>query len=199
MAKLSDTQKEELKLLSIEVDENNKKRYTQQQLADKYGISKGMVNRYIQPKVNKVNKIIDEEVSIHRDYKKLQEEKSKHLTKSEQIEVNKQIESKLYAEQLVNSVVLSSLLANQQILEDGYVEDKINVGDRVQKFEKRKINTSDTLNIINGTDKASITLGVNQRHANSQINVNTQNNMQQNTVLNKEIVTQTLENFENEY
>jgi len=198
MAKLTDTQKEELKLLSIEVDENNKKKYTQQQLADKFGISKGMVNRYIQPKVNKVNKIIDDEVSIHRDYKKLQEEKSKHLTKSEQIEVNKQVESKLYAERLINSVVINSLAANNNILEEGYVEDKINVGDGMQKFEKRKINTSDTLNILNGTDKASITLGVNQRHANSQIQVNN-SNTQQSLELNQEIVSNTLKNFEDEY
>lgn len=180
MAKLTDIQKEELKLLSIEVDENNKKVYTQQQLADKFGISKGMVNRYIQPKVNKVNKLIDDEVSIHRDYKKLQEEKSKHLTKSEQILVNKQIESKLYQENLINSVIVDSLLANREILKDGYVEDKINVGDGVQKFEKRKINTSDTLNIINGTDKASVTLGVNERFSQSQTQINNTNANQTN-------------------
>lgn len=163
MAKLTDIQKDELRLMSLEVDENNKKKYTQQFLADKFGISKGMVNRYIKEKVNKVNKIIDEEVSIHRDFRELQNVKSKHLNKSEQIEVNKQIQDRLYQENLINSVIINSLMVNNAILKDGHVEEKLNTGDGVQKFDKRKLNTSDTLNIINGTDKASITLGVNKR------------------------------------
>ena len=110
------------------------------------------------------------------------------MTKSEQIEVNKQIESKLYAENLVNSVVIGSLLANQQILKDGYVEDKINIGDGMQKFEQRKINTSDTLNIINGTDKASITLGVNERFSSSQTLINNTNANQQVNDIKIEII-----------
>jgi transcriptional regulator with XRE-family HTH domain len=38
----------------------------------------------------------------------------------------------------------------------------------------------DLKDIIDGVDKASITLGVNQRHSTSQVNVNTQTNVQNN-------------------
>jgi len=108
-------------------------------------------------------------------------------------------DEKLRRSNLVFGGVEKALKKMTEIVESGYVEDKINVGDGMQKFEQRKLNTTDMKNALDGYDKASITLGVNQRHANSQINVNTQNNMQQNTELNREIVSQTLENFENEY
>lgn len=85
------------------------------------------------------------------------------------------------------------------IIDDGKVEDKINVGDGMQKFEDRKLNTSDIKNLSDAVDKASLTLGVNKRHSNQDINVNTQNNNLTSIELNKEIVSQTLENFENEY
>ncbi len=177
MAKLSDRQKEELQLLSIELDDDGKKKYTQQNLADKFGISKGMVNRYIKEKVNKVNKIISDEVRVIGEFENIQKEKSKHLTKSEQIEVNKQIKSKLYYQGRVFNTIETALNLFDDILEDGHVEDKINIGDGMQKFEKRKLNTSDGLNIITGVDKASITLGVNERHSKG-VEVNNTNAMQ---------------------
>ena len=86
------------------------------------------------------------------------------------------------------------------IIEHGLVEEKINIGDGMQKFEERKINTSDVKNALDGYDKASLTLGVNQRHSNQQINVNTQNNNSlQHTELNKQIVEDTLQAFDDEY
>jgi len=177
LAKLTDRQKEELQLLSIELDDNGKRKYTQQELADKFGISKGMVNRYIKEKVNKVNKIVNKEVELIGDFEKLQEEKSKHLTKSEQIEVNKQIQSKLYYQGRIFSQIEKALNINDKILDDGFVEEKINVGDGMQKFDKRSLNTNDTLNVLKGADQASLTLGINQRHS-STANVAIQNNQQ---------------------
>jgi len=77
--------------------------------------------------------------------------------------------------------------------------EKINVGDGVQNFEEVGLGTSDYKNAQETIDKASITLGVNQRHANQQINVSTQNNMNQVTEVTKENVKETLIEFENEY
>ena len=42
------------------------------------------------------------------------------------------------------------------------------------------LTSTDYRNCIEAVDKASVTLGVNERFSNSQINVNTQNNLQQN-------------------
>lgn len=179
MAKITDRQKEELQLLSIELNDKGKKKYTQQTLADKFGISKGMVNRYIKEKVNKVNKIVADEVRIIGEFENIQKEKSKHLTKSEQIEVNKQIKSKLHYQGRIFTTVENALNVFDTIIEEGHIEEKINIGDGVQQFEKRKLNTSDVLNIITGSDKAAITLEVAPRHSQSQVQVNTQNNLQQ--------------------
>lgn len=62
-----------------------------------------------------------------------------------------------------------------QMIEKNSVVDKINVGDGVQNFEPRELNTSDFKNLIDTIDKASITLGINPRHSNSQININNDN------------------------
>lgn len=43
-----------------------------------------------------------------------------------------------------------------------------------------ELDTSDLKNLSDTIDKASLTLGVNQRHSNQQINVNTQNNLNTN-------------------
>ena len=68
-----------------------------------------------------------------------------------------------------------------KMIEKNQVIDKISVGDGVQNFEPRELNTADLKNLSDTIDKASVTLGVNQRHSNSQVNVNTQNNIENNT------------------
>jgi len=61
------------------------------------------------------------------------------------------------------------------------------------------LSPNDLKSLDEGIEVNAKSLEIAPRHANSQINVNTQNNMQQNTELNKEIVSQTLEAFNNEY
>ena len=53
------------------------------------------------------------------------------------------------------------------------------MGDGVQSFEPRELNTADLKNLSDTIDKASVTLNVNPRHSTQQINVNTQNNQVQ--------------------
>ena len=57
----------------------------------------------------------------------------------------------------------------------------------------------DMKHIVDAIDKASITLGVNQRHSNSQVNISNTNASQTNVELNKDIVLQTLKSFDDEY
>ena len=80
----------------------------------------------------------------------------------------------------VNKATEKIIKKATDIIDSGKVTDKLNIGDGVQQFEPRKLNTTDVKNLADAIDKASITLGINQRHSNSQINVNTQNNIQQN-------------------
>lgn len=60
-------------------------------------------------------------------------------------------------------------------------------------------NPKDLKDLIDGVDKASITLGVNQRHSNSQVNIQNTNATQNNIEINKEIVLKTLQSFDDEY
>lgn len=58
---------------------------------------------------------------------------------------------------------------------------------------------SDLKALSDTVDKTSITLGVNQRHANQNINMNTQNNVGELSEISKNKVIEVLEDFESEY
>lgn len=57
----------------------------------------------------------------------------------------------------------------------------------------------DIKDLVDANDKLSITLGVNQRHSNSQVNIQNTNATQNNIEVNKEIVLKTLQSFDDEY
>lgn len=67
-----------------------------------------------------------------------------------------------------------------RMIEKNQTIDKLRVGDGVQNFEPRELNTADLKNLSDTIDKASITLGVNQRHSNSQVNIQNTNATQLN-------------------
>lgn len=70
------------------------------------------------------------------------------------------------------------------IIDKNQTVEKLSCGDGVQNFEPRELNTTDLKNLAETIDKASITLGVNQRHSNQQINIANSNNLQNNISLN---------------
>ena len=91
-------------------------------------------------------------------------------------------DNRIRRKNLVYGGVEKAVKKMNDIIAKGYVEEKINVGDGMQKFEDRALNTTDLKNAIDGYDKASITLGINQRHSNQNISLNTQNNIQNNNL-----------------
>ena len=58
------------------------------------------------------------------------------------------------------------------ILKRGSVEEKISIGDGIQRFEDRSLNADDALKMANAVDKLSVTTNVNDRHATSKVEVN---------------------------
>lgn len=66
---------------------------------------------------------------------------------------------------------------------DKSVSQKIKDEEGKETEEEILLDSKSAKEYIEAVDKASITLGVSQRHANSQVVVNNQNNMQQNTNL----------------
>jgi hypothetical protein len=80
--------------------------------------------------------------------------------------------------------------ASQMISSNKTIE-KVNVGDGMQSFQERELNSADLKNLADTVDKASVTLGVNQRHASSQVTVNN-TNAQQNNDNNSNLITEAL-------
>lgn len=114
MAKITNKQKEALCSDAIEVNKDGKKKYTQQNLAEKYGISKGMINRYVKQKVNISKQIVERESLLIGELYKIEEDKSKFLSKQEVIEVNKQVSDRVKSLQYYQS----SARENQELSND---------------------------------------------------------------------------------
>lgn len=66
------------------------------------------------------------------------------------------------------------------MIKENKTTDKISVGAGIQQIEPRELDSSDLKNLADTIDKASITLGVNQRHSNSQVNIQNTNAVQAN-------------------
>jgi len=166
---------------------------SQNWLAKEYQCSPATVNKLCKGVIPKYKDKVNAVVAINSDLSRESEYQSECFTK----EVNELTRKA----NLVYGVVEKAIQMNHDLLKNNKVVDRIGLGEGVQAFRERKLNTADIKNIIESTDKASVTLGVNQRHANQNINVNTQTNMQnnQNIALNKKVVTEALLEFDNEY
>lgn len=69
------------------------------------------------------------------------------------------------------------------MIKENKTTDKISVGAGIQQIEPRELDSSDLKNLADTIDKASLTLGVNQRHSNSQVNIQNTNATQVNNNL----------------
>jgi len=83
------------------------------------------------------------------------------------------------------------LQVTQELVYSNKTVERVNVGDGMQSFQERELNATDLKNIADTIDKTSVTLGVNQRHANSQVTVNN-TNAQQNNDSNSTLITEAL-------
>lgn len=145
---------------------------SQNELARLYEVSPATINKICkgikQKYVDKVNTI----VSIKSELS----EESEYLVNAFDKEVNRQ----LMLKQIVFNASEKLLIKATKMIEENKTVDKINVGAGVQQIEPRNLDSSDLKNLADTIDKASITLGVNQRHANSQVNINNTNATQNN-------------------
>lgn len=193
MAKLTDRQKINL------IAKWKTGQYTKVQLAKAYKVSESYVRKTIGEIPAENADIVEASIIL---------EKAKKCDKSaiEVTAINQAVEYRLKREYSddnkrvrVYDTSFEILDTINGILKKGTVTEKINKGDGVQDFEPRDINADDALKMANAVDKISQTTNVNSNRAVNEVTVNTQNNVQQTTELNKELVTNTLEAFEDEY
>ena len=153
---------------------------SQNELSRKYECSPATINRIckgIKPKYkDKVNTV----VSIKSDLYNESEYQSECF--------DKEVNDKLRRSGLVFNATEKLLKKAAQMIDKNSVVDKINVGDGVQNFEPRELNTSDFKNLIDTIDKASITLGINPRHANTNIKVDNNNTQENNMPMQINII-----------
>jgi DNA-binding XRE family transcriptional regulator len=132
---------------------------SQNQLSKDYDCSPATINKICKGVTPKYKDKLNTVVSIKSELAHESEYQSECF--------DKEVNTQLRRASLVFGSVEKAVKKMNDIIESGYVEDKINVGDGMQKFEQRQLNTADVKNALDGYDKASITLGVNQRHANN--------------------------------
>lgn len=167
MAKLTDDLKDKI-LSDFHIGK------TQNWLATNYNLSPATINKLCKGLTPKYKEKVNTVISIKSDLSKESEYQAFTFDK----EVNEQLRLK----QLVFKASEKIIKKATEIIDNGTVDEKVGVGDGVQQFEPRKINPADVKNLADAVDKASITLGINQRHANSQVTVNNQNNIQNNNI-----------------
>lgn len=165
MAKLSDQDKKNL------IADWKTGRYSQRDLVEKYGVSKGTVGNLTKGIEQKNGHIVDAQITILTAKAILPPEEMGAIMLTAQEEI--------YNQNLITNATQLNLVRIAEHISANKKLEKINVGDGVQHFEEVGLGSGDYLNIQNAIDKASLTLGVNQRHA-PKIEVK-QDNTKQNT------------------
>lgn len=175
MARLTEERREDIKNALLLGD-------SQYKVSQDFEVSSATVNKIYksipQEELDKVKDIVKDEVTI----KTTLSEQSERFVKAFDDKVNDEIRRRCLifnASELLVKRTTDVLNSNQTV-------EKVNVGDGVQQFEPRQLNTTDLKNIGETLDKASVTLGVNQRHANSQVNIQNTNAQQTNNEIKVE-------------
>ena len=165
MAKLSD--KDELKLIA----DWKTGAYSQRDLSDKYNCSKGKVSQLTQGIEKAQNgQILTAQISVLSAKAYLSDEEMTAIMTAAQNEV--------FNKGLITNATQLNLVRTMEYLSKNQKLEKINVGDGVQNFEPVGLGADDFKYCQDTIDKASITLGINPRHANTNIKVDN-NNLQQ--------------------
>lgn len=163
MARLTDKQREDIRNQLILGE-------SQYSIARDYEVSSATVNKIF--KTITEDEFLTNEVKEEIAIKSKLSTQSKSLVKAFDDKVNEQLRLK----QIVFNASEKLLIKATTMIEKNQTVDKLNIGAGIQQIEPRELDSSDLKNLADTIDKASITLGVNQRHSNSQININNENN-----------------------
>lgn len=173
MAKL--TQKDELNLVA----DWKTGRYSQRDLASKYNCSKGKVSQLTDGvEKGKNDQVVNSQITILTAKAILSDEEMTAIMTAAQNEV--------FNKNLITNATQLNLVRTMEYLSKNQKLEKINVGDGVQNFEPVGLGADDFKYCQDTIDKASITLGINPRHANTNIKVDN-NNLQQNNLTIEDI------------
>lgn len=119
--------------------------------------------------------ILQQKTTLRKGVAKLEDYECVYL--DELIQDEAKVKSLLFSTTALNIIrVNEDLKANEKY-------EKVNVGDGIQNLEPVKLGSSDYKNHQDTLDKASITLGINDRHAKSSVEVNNANVNQEQKII----------------
>ena len=177
MAKITDEIKNK-----ISADYHTNK-YNQRELAKRHHISLGTINNITKGVVPINEHLVDAKVALDKGF----EERSE----TEMNAIMNTANDILRRQNLVFNASEKLIKRTRELVDSNKTVEKVNIGDGTQAFQERELNASDLKNLADTVDKASLTLGVNQRHSNSQVTVNN-TNAQQNNSNHSDLITDAL-------
>ena len=184
MARLTDSDREKI-LSDFHIGKS------QNELAKKYNCSPATINKICKGITPKYKDKVNSVVAIKSELSKESEYQSECF--------DKEVNDLLRRTGIINNLTELNMSKLKNHLTENKKLEKVSVGQGMQDLVEVGLGTSDYKEAQDAIDKASITLGVNQRHSNSQVNIQNTNAQQNNIKLNEEIIRETLEKFDEEY
>lgn len=145
-------------------------RYSQRELMRKYKVSLGTVNNLTRDLNTSNAELVDAQASLIIAKNELPNEQMNAIIETAYDEV--------YSKNLIQKTTHLNLKRINETLEKNTKMSKINVGDGMQNLEPTSLEMLDYKIAQDAIDKASLTLGINQRHAKTEINANASNAIQ---------------------
>ncbi|CUU89289.1 Uncharacterised protein [Campylobacter hyointestinalis] len=145
-------------------------RYSQRELAKKYKVSLGSVNNLTRDLNTSNADLVTAQANLLIAKNELPIEQMNAIIETAYDEV--------YSKQLIQKTTHLNLQRINETLEKNTKMSKISIGDGMQNLEPTPLEMLDYKIAQDAIDKASLTLGINQRHAKTEINANASNAIQ---------------------
>lgn len=137
-------------------------KFSQRELAKKYNASKTTIANLTKGLSPKNDRLVEAQISL------LSAQSS--LTTTEMTAIMTAAKDEAYNRGLIFNATQKNLAKITEMLDKNTKYEKVGVGDGVQNFEPVELNANDYKALQDAIDKASLTLGVNQRAASTTIN-----------------------------
>lgn len=137
-------------------------KFSQRELSKKFNISLGAINNLTKHLTPENERLVEAQISILTAQQTLSSEQMNAVMNAARDEA--------YNRGLIFNATQKNLNRVIDMLDKNTKLEKINVGEGVQNFEPVELNANDYKALQDMIDKASLTLGVNQRGVTTQIN-----------------------------
>nr|DAK18643.1 MAG TPA: L20 Mitochondrial ribosomal protein subunit L20 [Caudoviricetes sp.] len=137
-------------------------KFSQRELAKKYNASKTTIANLTKGLTPKNDRLVEAQISL------LSAQSS--LTATEMTAIMTAAKDEAYNRGLIFNATQKNLAKITAMLDKNTKFEKVGVGDGVQNFEPVELNANDYKALQDAIDKASLTLGVNQRTSSTTIN-----------------------------